>query len=61
MKKYFKYFRDFAILLCYLVALIGGVGYTVYNKAYVVTVAVVMLGVIAFPQLKKAWQNLING
>lgn len=61
MKKYFKYFRDFAILLFYLAALIGGIGYTVYDGAYGFAVAIAVLGIIAFPQLKKAWQNLING
>lgn len=39
---------------------IGGVGYAIYCKAYVIAVAVIVLAAMAFPVFKKHWNNLFG-
>ena len=54
-------------MCAYALGSIGGLGYALYCKAYVIAVAVVVLAVavvvlavMAFPTLKKFYNNLIN-
>lgn len=49
-------FLAFAVLAVAAVALIGGIGYTLYCGAYFIAVCIAALGVLAFPTLYEAWQ-----
>jgi len=49
MKKIFYF-----IMVClYALGVIGGIGYTCVNQAWVIAVGVLAVGVMAFPQVKK--------
>lgn len=45
-------------LMVYLVGTIGGFGYSLYIEEPVTAICVALLGVMAFPTLKKFWQEL---
>ena len=47
-------------LAAYAVGAIGGFGWTIYSKAYVIAVAIVVLAFMAFPTAKKWLQALLN-
>ena len=51
---------SFVGICLYLLGLIGGVGYCAMNKAYVIVVGVVGLAVMAWPQLKKCYNELVS-
>lgn len=57
MKKKFFYF--FA-LIGYLLGVIGGIGYTLYERAWVIAAGVVILSALAFPKAKEYLLKLIN-
>ena len=46
------------ILMAYAMGAIGGTGYTTYSSAYVIAAAVVVLAVLAFPVVRKIFQDL---
>ena len=46
------------ILMAYALGAIGGTGYAIYSRAYVIAVAVVVLAVLAFPVVRKIFQDL---
>lgn len=46
------------ILMAYALGAIGGTGYALYSHAYVIAIAVVVLAVLAFPVVKKIFQDL---
>jgi hypothetical protein len=48
------------LFFAYIMGSIGGVGYSIYCKAYVIAVAVVVLAAMAFPAFKKHWNNLFG-
>ena len=56
MKKYI-YFVD---LFLYVMGVIGGVGYAAYSGAWVIVVAVLVLGVMAFPTAKKYYDEIMK-
>lgn len=45
------------ILMAYALGAIGGTGYAIYSRAYVIEAAVVVLAVLAFPVVKKIFQD----
>ncbi len=45
------------ILMAYALGAIGGTGYALYCRAYVIAIAVVVLAVLAFPVVKKIFQD----
>ena len=48
-----KKFLYFLAVCAYLLGSIGGFGYAMYCKAYVIAVAVIILAALAFPTVKK--------
>lgn len=46
------------ILMAYAMGAIGGTGYAIYSRAYVIAAAVVALAVLAFPVVRKNFQDL---
>lgn len=44
-------------LVAYALGAIGGTGYALYSRAYVIAIAVVVLAVLAFPVVKKIFQD----
>lgn len=49
------------IMLClYILGVIGGIGYSIYNGAYPIAVGVVALGYMAFDKIKYYIQELSN-
>lgn len=54
--------KIFSLILffSYIMGAVGGVGYSIYCKAYVIAVAVVVLAAMAFPAFKKHWNNLFG-
>lgn len=51
-------FLAFAVLAIAFVGIVGGVGFSVYNGAYLIAVCVAALGVLAYPTIKKAWDTI---
>jgi hypothetical protein len=51
---------SFILFFAYIMGSIGGVGYALYCKAYVISVAVIVLAAMAFPVFKKHWNNLFG-
>ena len=45
------------ILMAYALGAIGGTGYAIYSRAYVIAIVVVVLAVLAFPVVKKIFQD----
>ena len=54
-------FLAFFCLCAYVLGAIGGFGYALYSKAYLITVCIVVLAVMAFPKAKEWWNKAING
>ena len=46
------------ILMAYALGAIGGTGYALYCHAYVIAIAVVVLAGLAFPVVKKIFQDI---
>ena len=46
------------ILMAYAMGAIGGTGYALYSRAYVIAIAVVVLALLAFPVVRKIFQDL---
>lgn len=42
-------------IVAYVVAVIGGIGYTCYLHKYLIAVCIVYLAVLAFPTWRKLW------
>lgn len=56
MKKLVSFFGACA----YVLGAIGGFGYALYSKAYLVGICIVVLAVMAFPTMKKFVQDLFG-
>ena len=56
MRKFISFFG----LFLYIIGTIGGIGYCLYNKAYVIAIAVAVLSVMAFPTAKNMFKNLTD-
>ena len=46
------------ILFAYVVGIIGGIGYACYSHAWVIAVAVAILGAMAFPTAKTIYEKI---
>lgn len=55
----FNHFVKFALIFLWIMGLIGGAGYSIYDGAYPIAVAVVTNSLIAFPTIKKWWKELM--
>lgn len=53
-----KKLLSFAELCAYVLGTIGGVGYACYSHAYLIAAAIVALGAMAFPEAKRAFEEL---
>lgn len=47
-------------LALWAVGTIGGIGYAVYAREYVIAAAVAVVGVMAFPTARKCFKNLTD-
>ena len=47
-------------MCAYVLGSIGGFGWALYNKAYLITACIVVLAIMAFPELKRAIRNITN-
>ena len=50
----------FIILFLTVVGFIGGIGYSVYQSAWVIAAGQVIVGCMAWPELKRYWKKLID-
>lgn len=48
------------ILFAYMMGIIGGIGYACYCKAWVIAVAVAILGVLAYPTAKYIYDKMMD-
>lgn len=51
-------FISFIILALYILGSIGGFGYAVYSGAYLISIAIIALAVMAWPTAKKCIGDL---
>ncbi len=47
------------MVFLYFLGVLGGIGYSMYNKAYIIAVGVAALGYMAFPKVKEYLKPLI--
>lgn len=47
-------------LCAYVLGAIGGLGYALYSKAYLIAVCIVVLAIMAFPKAKEWWKGLME-
>ena len=52
-----KGFLNTFLLMLYAMGTIGGFGYAMYCKAYLIAVAVLVLAIMAFPTAKRLFQE----
>lgn len=48
----------FLLLFLYILGLIGGIGYTLCNHAWVIAIGVIVLGVMGWPTARDCIKNL---
>lgn len=53
-------FPAFFGLCAYVLGAIGGFGYALYSKAYLIAACIVILAVMAFPKAKEWWKGLME-
>ena len=53
-------FYNLAIISCYILAVLGGIGYTMYDGAYLISFAIAALGYMAWDKFYNAWKELNN-
>lgn len=51
----------FLLIALYAVAVIGGIGQSIFMKQYAFVAEIVFLGALAFPAVKKIFQSLREG
>ena len=51
---------NFILLFLTLIGIIGGIGYSIYNSAWVIAVGVAVAGYMAWPKVKKVFEELID-
>ena len=54
-------FLAFFGLCAYVLGSIGGLGNALYNKSYLIAVAIVILAIMAFPKAKEFWEAMQKG
>ncbi len=60
MKQYLKKAFFFFAMCAYGVGAIGGLGWTLYNKAWLIAVCVAALAAMAFPTVKTFYKKLME-
>jgi hypothetical protein len=50
---------NFILLFLTLIGIIGGIGYSIYNSAWVIAVGIAIAGYMAWPKVKKVFEELI--
>jgi len=55
-----KGFLDFVIVCMWILSTIGGFGYSLYCEAWLIAIAVLVNGVLAFPTVKKAYDESLK-
>lgn len=53
-------FGNFFGLCAYVLGAIGGFGYAMYSKAYLIAACIVVLAVMAFPKAKEWFKGLVG-
>lgn len=48
------------IVCAYVLGTIGGFGYALYGGSWPIAIAIVILGILAFPKFKEAFKELTN-
>ena len=61
MKNYIKSIYYFFCLAAWVLGTVGGFGWAAFNKAWLIALAVLALGAMAFPYVRKCFQHLKNG
>ena len=51
---------NFILLFLTLIGIIGGIGYSIYNSAWVIAIGLVVTGYMAWPKVKKVFEELIG-
>lgn len=51
----------FILLILAVLGFIGGIGYTIYCGAYLISVGVLALGYLAYPKCKEIFNKMIGG
>ena len=55
-----KKFVSFLLMCLYIVGVIGGIGYTIYCGAYVISVGVLATGYLAWPKAKECFETVTS-
>lgn len=50
----------FLILAIAFLGLAGGIGYTIYNGAYLIAIGIAVLGYLAYPKAKEMFKGLFD-
>ena len=50
----------FFIIIAYILGTIGGFGYALYGGSWPIAIAIIVLGVLAFPKVKEAFKTLTS-
>lgn len=48
------------VMFMYALGSVGGFGYAIYSEAYVIAAAVVVLAIMAFPQVMKHFKTFVS-
>lgn len=49
---------SFFLITLIIVGLLGGIGYAIWCKAYVIAIGIAVLGVVAIPEIKKLFNTM---
>lgn len=50
----------FLILAIAFLGLAGGIGYTIYNGAYLIAIGIAVLGYLAYPKAREMFRSLFS-
>lgn len=53
-------FKAFGMICLYIVGVLGGLGWSLYNHSYVIAAGIVALGFMAFPEAKRYLEELMS-
>lgn len=53
MKKFLQFFE----MVAYILGAIGGFGYALYSRAYLIAICIVVLAWMAWPEFRKCWPS----
>lgn len=55
-----KKILSFLILAIAFLGLAGGIGYTIYNGAYLIAIGIAVLGYLAYPKAEEMFKGLFD-